>query len=162
MENVARWFLAQLLGLTFTVLFVVLRDQVRGQGAPFASLGGLLSHYGPQLSAYGLSLSLWALTDFVFRAAARDRQWLCAGSAARWIVAALLYLLCLNAAVFGLAAIADPASLARTLTPDVLQAFGLILLGTALLSLIYAMRLDFISRKGQVPRVTGDEEGAAR
>lgn len=153
MENLARWFLAQAVGLSLSVGLAMLREAAHGSGGPPDSLDGLFTRFGPQMSILGISLALWPLTDLVFRAAAPDRQWMCGGATCRWVSAALLYLLVFHAALAGLATLAEPAILARLLTPEWLRPFRFVLAGTAFLSAAYAVRLDFVTRRGQIADV---------
>lgn len=158
MENLARWTLAQAFGLLGT-LAILFRDTYRSP-MPSAELGDLLVRYGPQASALGLTLALWPISDLLFRACAPDRAWRCAGSFNRWISALLLYFQCAHAAVLGLVAMSDPATLASVMQPKVFSAYGGALAATALMSVAYVVRLEFILWKGHSPsEKDGDDLG---
>ena len=150
MENLARWLLAQAFGLT-VALILVFRDNYRSPlpGAP--DLSDFLIHYGIQASALGMSLAVWPLTDMLFRATAKDRQWQCVGAFNRWALAAMLYFACAHAALLGLSAMADPETIRGALAPAFFRAYGTFIGGTGLLSLLYVARLEFIVFRGQSP-----------
>lgn len=155
MENLARWTLAQAFGLlgTLTVMF---RDHYR-MPVPSAELGDLLVRYGLQASALGLTLAFWPVSDLVFRACAPERAWQCAGGLNRWLCAMLLFFLCGHAAALGLVAMSDPPALARVLEPSLFHAYGAALAATAVMSLAYVVRLEFVLASGHTsPKLDGD------
>jgi hypothetical protein len=149
MENLARWILAQAFGLLGT-LAVVFRDNYR-MPLPVDSLGEWMVHFAPQTSALGLTLALWPVSDLLFRACDRERHWQCLGDSNRWLGAMLLMFLCAHAAVLGLAAMSEPTTLAGALQPNVFHAYGAALAATALLSLAYVARLEFVIWRGHNP-----------
>ena len=149
MENLARWLLAQAFGLSVT-LTLVFRDTYRAPAMPLPGVAEFLIHYGIQASAFGMSLAVWPLTDLVFRATARERQWQCVGAFNRWAAALLLYFACVHAALLGLSAIGEPQAIALALAPGFFRAYGAFLVGTALLSLLYVVRLEFVVFQGQI------------
>lgn len=156
MENLARWTLAQAFGLLGT-LAVIFRDNYRTPMAG-ADLGELLVRFGPQASALGLTLALWPVSDLLFRACAADRAWQCEGGFNRWMVALLLFFQCAHAAVFGLVVMSDPQALARALQPNVFHAYGAALAATALMSVAYVVRLEFIIWKGHNPGMRDESQ----
>jgi hypothetical protein len=154
MENLARWLLAQAFGLS-VMLTLIFRDNYRTPLPGLPDPGDFLVHYGIQASALGMSLAVWPLTDIVFRATARERQWQCAGSFNRWTAALLLYFACFHAALLGMSAMAEPEAMRNALAPGFFRAYGTFIGGTALLSLLYVARLEFVLFKGQTPAVDG-------
>jgi len=156
MENLARWTLAQAFGLLGT-LAVMFRDNYRAP-LPMSDLGEFLVRFGPQVSALGLTLALWPVSDLLFRACDPARAWQCAGSFNRWLGALLLYFLCAHAAVLGLVAMSDPATLSGALQPNVFHAYGAALAATAIMSVGYVARLEFVIWKSHNPGMgNGDQ-----
>ena len=148
MENLARWVLAQAFGMS-VMLALVFRDNYRSPLPAPPDAGQFLAHYGIQASALGMSLAVWPLTDLVFRATSRDRQWQCAGAVNRWAAALLLYFACVHAALLGLSAMAEPEAIRAALAPAFFRGYATFLAGTALLSLLYVVRLEFLAFRGQ-------------
>ena len=148
MENLARWALAQAFGLS-VMLTLVFRDNYR---APMPALPGavdFLTHYGIQASALGMSLAVWPLTDLVFRATSRDRQWQCRGTFNRWTTGLLLYFACVHAALLGMSAMAEPDTIRQAFPSGFFRAYATFIAGTAFLSLLYVVRLEFVIFQGQ-------------
>ena len=154
MENLARWALAQAFGLS-VMLTLIFRDSYRAPMSVLPGASDFLSHYGIQASALGMSLAVWPLTDLLFRATSRDRQWQCAGTLNRWAAAVLLYFACVHAALLGLSAMADPESIRTALSPEFFKAYATFIGGTALVSLLYVVRLEFVIFRGQIRPMDG-------
>jgi hypothetical protein len=154
MENLARWALAQAFGLS-VMLALVFRDNYRSPLPALPDAGLFLAHYGIQASALGMSLAVWPLTDLVFRATSPDRQWQCAGAFNRWAAALLLYFACVHAALLGLSAMTEPEAIRSALAPGFFRGYASFIAGTALLSLLYVVRLEFLAFRGQTAGVEG-------
>lgn len=129
-----------MLGITLAV-FVVIGDGFR-LAEEIDPTWSTLVYYADRLVWIGLSLSVFPILDMAYRSANLDELLLCRGAMNAWLIGLSTLMLIQFAISFGMLLIADAGLLTDKIPLWALNGYGMLLIGAALCSLAYVVRLE--------------------
>ena len=125
-------------------IFVVIRDELRAAQGIEVSWATLI-FYADRLVWLGLSLTLFPVLDLAYRSADLNELQTCHGPMNAVLVGLSSLLLIQFAISFGMLLVADVASVVQKLPLWLLNGYGMLLIGAALCSFAYVIRLEALN-----------------